>query len=104
MLEGIASLAQADVDEFIANNNGIIIFHKTLCPHCKVMGKVLGKVHAQNSSIQIAAIDSEEETALMERFGVERVPTLMVFKNGEKKAMSKGIMNPKETIAFFANA
>ncbi|SHN59735.1 thioredoxin family protein [Desulfovibrio litoralis] len=104
MLEGIESLTQANVDEFIANNNGIIIFHKTLCPHCKVMGVVLGKVHAQNSSIKIAAIDTEEESALMEKFGVERVPTLVVFKNGEKKASNSGIMNPKETIAFFAKA
>lgn len=101
MLEGIENLTVDNVDAFVANNNGIIIFHKPLCPHCKIMGTVITKVNAQDSNIKIASIDTVTDTPLMEKFGVERVPTLMVIKDGEVKAKKAGIMNPKETLAFY---
>lgn len=101
MIEGINSLTQENVDDFTTNNNGIVICHKTLCPHCKVMGKVLHKVVEQDASIALASIDTETESALMEKFGVERVPTLLVFKDGELKAKKVAIMKPKEVLAFY---
>ena len=30
-------------DEWIKSHDGIVLFHKKLCPHCKVMRTVLGK-------------------------------------------------------------
>ncbi len=104
MLDGIKNLTAADVDEFVANNDGIIIFHKTLCPMCKVMGKVLAKVSEQDSSINIASVDSELDTPVLEKFGAERVPTIIVIKNGEKKALHVGVMKPHELIDFYKKA
>ncbi len=104
MIEGIQSLDPTNVEDFVQNNNGMIIFHKTLCPHCKVMGKVLLKVKDQNKDIAIAAIDTEEEEALKAKFGVERVPTIVVVKNGEQKASKTAVMNPKEILAYYKSA
>ena len=103
MLEDIKNLTDADVDDFIAKHDGIIIFHKTLCPHCKVMGKVLLKVKELNTSVNVASIDSETDAALLEKFGVTRVPTLMIIKNGEKKALYAGVMKPQELVDFYAS-
>ena len=33
-------------DEWIKSHDGIVLFHKKLCPHCKVMRTVLGKATA----------------------------------------------------------
>ena len=104
MIEGIQSLDESNIDEFIANNNGMIIFHKTLCPNCKVMGKVLLKVQALDPSIALAAIDTEAESGLKEKYNTERVPTIIVVKQGQQKASKVAVMNPKETLAFYANS
>ena len=102
-IENLTALNAASYDEFIKNSEGIIIFHKKLCPHCKIMGTVLEKVSAQ-LPLALASVDSEEHTDLMAAAGVERVPTLAVVKGGEIKARFTGIMNPKETIAWYKNA
>ncbi len=97
-------LINLDADAFkkwITTNEGIVIFHKKLCPHCKVMRTVLGKVKAQMPGIALAAIDSEEQPNIMEEVGVEHVPTLCVIKGGKVRATKTGVFNPKETMAFY---
>ena len=102
-IENLTALDDSSYSDFVKNNDGIIIFHKKLCPHCKIMGTVLEKVSAQ-LPIALAAVDSEEQAGLMSAAGVERVPTLVVVKGGEIRARFTGIMNPKETIAYYKNA
>ena len=99
----ILPLDNNSFDDFVKHNEGIIIFHKKLCPHCKIMGTVLDKVAAR-IPLALAAVDSEEQTEIMAAAGVQRVPTLAVVKKGEIKSLFTGIMNPKETIAFYQKA
>ena len=53
------------------SHDGIVLFHKKLCPHCKVMRTVLGKATAERPDIQLASVDSEEQPDLMARCSVE---------------------------------
>ena len=76
-------------DEWIKSHDGIVLFHKKLCPNCKV---------------QLASVDSEEQPDLMARCSVERVPTLIVCRNGAVAARKSGIMNPRELLAFYESA
>ena len=46
-------------DEWIKSHDGIVLFHKKLCPHCKVMRTVLGKATAERPDIQLASVDSK---------------------------------------------
>lgn len=104
MIEGMTVLTESTVDEYIADRDCIILFFKKICPHCKVLMTVLQKCMAQSPNLQIAGIDSEEQAALMERFGAERVPTVIAIKKGEAKAKKVGVMNPREMMDFFAKA
>ena len=85
-------------DEWIKSHDGIVLFHKKLCPNCKVMRTVLGKATAERPDIQLASVDSEEQPDLMARCSVERVPTLIVCRNGAVAARKSGIMNPRELL------
>ena len=100
-IEDFNTLDSSTYDAFVGNANGIIIFFKKLCPHCKVMATVLEKMKAQMSDIDLAAIDSEEYPDIMDKAGVARVPTLCVVKGGELRAKMNGIKNVRETIAFY---
>lgn len=100
-LESYIILTKNTFDAYVADNDGIIIFHKKLCPHCKIMGTVLDKVQAKLPTLKLAAVDSENELDLKEQCGAERVPTLVVHKGGKLGARFVGIMNPAETLAFY---
>ena len=80
-VENVTRLDSSSFDDFVRSHEGIVLFHKKLCPHCKVMETVLGKVAAQ-IPMSLAAVDSEEEPALMEKVGAERVPTLALIRGG----------------------
>lgn len=93
-----------EFNSFLNNDLGLILFHKKLCPHCKVMHTVVGKVIAQDPDIVVATVDSEEHPELLKKVGVERVPTLCVVKNGAICAKNTGILNPRETLTLIYNA
>ena len=93
-----------EYQEFLSSETGLILFHKKLCPHCKVMGTVVSKVATQDPDILVATVDSEEQPEIMQHAGVERVPTLCVVKNGSICARNVGILNPRETLALIYKA
>lgn len=103
-VEELQMLDTATFNDYIAAHDGIVLFHKKLCPHCKVIGTVLEKVKAQMPNLNLASVDSEEQPDLMAQVGVERVPTVVVVKGGQVKAKKTGVMNPREMMAFYQTA
>ena len=95
----IEIITEADYkDRLAATQNGVLLFFKKLCPHCKNMEKVLEKFGAAKSGIALYGIDIEENDA------AAAAPTIFVIKGGEVKASKVGLMNPREMAAFFEKA
>ena len=80
--ETFEQLTSDTFHDYTQNRNCIIIFHKHNCPHCKIMFTVLEKVIAKQP-LDVAAVDSEAEPALMASLGIERVPTLCAVRAGK---------------------
>ena len=101
----IEIITEADYkDRLAATQNGVLLFFKKLCPHCKNMEKVLEKFGAAKPGIALYGIDIEENAAAAAALGAERPPTIFVIKGGEVKASKVGLMNPREMAAFFEKA
>lgn len=88
---------------YVAQHDGIVLFHKKLCPHCAIMATVLEKVRG-HIPLALAEVDSEEEPELMAEIGAERVPTLCAVRGGRIRAMFTGVRNPRETRQWYENA
>ena len=98
----VKHLTDADyLDEIKKIAGGIILFHKKMCPHCLNMQKVLEKLSSKRSEISMLYIDSEENPQAMASLDVERVPTLVIIKNGSAVGKHVGLMNPRETASLF---
>ena len=102
--EKYEALTSETFDAYVASHNGIILCHKPLCPHCKIMGTVLDKVKVMKPELDLAAIDSLAQEELIKKIAIERVPTLCAVKNGVIVARRSGIMNPMETLDWFEEA
>lgn len=99
------ALSSENYDAFVADaKDCIILVHKKLCPHCKIMRTVLTKLKEQHEELSIGAIDSELYPNLLARLNIERVPTLCIIKDGELKKKQAGILNPKEVASLYQNA
>ena len=54
------------------------------CPYCRRIAPAFDKVGEQYADTLTAGkINYDEEPQLIQRFGIDTIPTLMLFKNGE---------------------
>lgn len=87
--------------EISSIEQGLLLCHKKLCPHCKNMEKVIEKFMDQRAGMTLILLDSEEEPEALAALGAERVPTIMIIKGGKVAGSKTGLMNPKELAAFY---
>jgi thioredoxin 1 len=102
-VEGVL-LTDDDYRAKLENATGVLLFFKKLCPNCKALEKMLEKFFAVDPGIPYLRIDVEESPAAMKDLGVERVPTLLVLKDGRIAAKKMGLMNVREMTEFYRSA
>ena len=95
-------LKHVNKDEFhkLLKENKILIvdFFAVWCGPCQMLGPVLEEIAKENEDIDVLKIDIDEEQALAIEMGIEVVPTVMIFKNGEKKKELQGLRSKREFI------
>lgn len=81
----------------------LVDFWATWCGPCKAIAPVLDEL-AQDfaDKVRIVKIDVDENPNLAAQYGVRSIPTLFVFKNGEKVDGTMG-MQPKAKLAELLN-
>ncbi|MCL2724648.1 MAG: thioredoxin [Polyangiaceae bacterium] len=76
----------------------LVDFTATWCGPCRVLSPVVeGLADEFAGKYKIGKLDIDEAPAVTQRYGVRGVPTVMVFKNGERKAQHVGVTN-KDTL------
>lgn len=104
MSDLITTLSEHSFDDFVKNNDCVVVFFKSKCPNCKVLLKVMEKVKAATPTITMACVSSEEEESVAKEFDISRVPTVLIYKDGMEKARRTGILKPVELEALYNNA
>ena len=67
------------------------------CGPCRMLSPIVDQVAEQHSEVKVGKIDIDAQPELANQFGVMSIPTLIVFKNGQKVNESVGLI-PKENI------
>ena len=61
----------------------IIDFHAEWCGPCKMMAPMMDQIKEEyDDKIKIYKIDIDKNQSLVEKYQVNAVPTIMLFKNG----------------------
>ena len=77
----------SDNFEKVIKQEGMVLvdFFATWCGPCKMLAPVLSKIAEENEGkVKIAKVDVDEQRELAIKFGIESIPTLILFKDGEK--------------------
>ena len=94
MLKHIQNKEEFDV--LIKEGLVLVDFFATWCGPCKMLSPVLEEVANENPSLSVLKIDVDEVGELAARFGIQAIPTLILFKNGNQVATRMGYQNKNQ--------
>ena len=85
MADHVKELNATNFNETIATGTVLVDFWAPWCGPCKLQGPILDKAAAKiGDKAVIAKVNVDENAPLAAQFGVRSIPTLILFKNGQK--------------------
>lgn len=95
-----------DFDSTISAGTTFVKFYAPWCGHCKRLAPTwdqLAEITHSKTGITIAKVDCTVEKELCETHQVRGYPTLILFKDGSKKANYSGARDIESLLAFLEN-
>ncbi len=86
-----------DSEVLKAEGTVLVDFWATWCGPCRMLSLIVDEVASERPDVKVGKINVDEQPELAQQFGIMSIPTLLVFKNGEKVQESVGLI-PKEKV------
>lgn len=76
----------------------LVDFFATWCGPCQILGPILEKISNSRAEFDIAKVDVDEAPELAIKYGIEVVPTMIIFKDGKVMKTLEGVKSENEII------
>lgn len=92
-------LQKSNFNEIVLDKKGMVLvdFWASWCGPCKMLAPVLSQIAEENEDIIVGKVNVDEEMALAQAFGIQSIPTVILFKDGKPFKENVGYTT-KETL------
>ena len=82
-----------EFDDLIKQNRYVLVdFWATWCAPCRMVAPVIEKISEQYSGkVIVAKVDVDEQQELAIRYGIQTIPTIILFKEGRVTSKEIGV-------------
>ena len=96
----INHLTKTEFESKVINSDrvSLVDFFATWCGPCQMLTPVLEKISEERNDFDIYKVDIDEEMELAIKYGVEVVPTMIIFKNGNPVGRLEGFHDKSSLI------
>jgi thioredoxin 1 len=85
-------ITDSNFKEFITNDGiSVVDFWAPWCGPCVMMGPQIDKLAESNPDVQIGKLNVDSNGTTAAAFGIRSIPTVIVFKDGEKVEQFSGV-------------
>jgi len=79
----------------------LVDFTATWCGPCKALAPIVDQIATEfDGKIKVGKLDVDDSPLTAGKYGVRGVPTVMVFKNGQRAAQHVGLTTKQKLIAL----
>lgn len=89
-------------EEVMKSNDPVLVdFTATWCGPCKALSPIVDQLADElNGKIKVGKLDVDDAPVTASKLGVRGVPTLMLFKNGQRAAQLVGLTSKQKILAM----
>ncbi|HOE38051.1 MAG TPA: thioredoxin [Bacteroidales bacterium] len=86
-------------DQAIAGSTPVLVdFYATWCKPCQIQAPIIDELERElGGQIKVIKVDIDREMELSQRYGIQSIPTIMIFKENQIVFKALGVQN-KETL------
>src|SRR5581483_7833228 len=92
------AVSDADFDKVVLQSSEPVLvdFFAEWCGPCKAMAPALEQVAAElQGKVKVAKLDVDQNPAVTQKYAIQAMPTLLIFKGGKKVAERVGALTQK---------
>lgn len=105
MSEMVRSVTGAEFEREVLQADGLVLvdFWATWCPPCRRLAPTVDALAVEyQGRLSVAKVDIDESPELAQRYGIQSIPTLMLFRDGRAVDKRLGAL-PKEELKSFVD-
>jgi thioredoxin 1 len=92
--KNVQSFTEANFESEVLKSDVPVLvdFTATWCGPCKALAPIIDKVADEfEGKVKVGKVDIDDAPAIATKYGIRSVPTVLVFKNGEKTSQNVGL-------------
>ncbi|MGN0598620.1 MAG: thioredoxin [Oscillospiraceae bacterium] len=82
----------------------LVDFWASWCGPCMMMSPIVDELAEEETSVKFCKVNVDEEQQLAIKFGIESIPSLLLFENGRLKDKIIGAVPKAQLKSFITNA